>query len=108
MLYVFHGSDISAAVRKANTLADSLRAKKPDASFVRIEAAEWNPAVVTEHAGGQGLFSNKYIVLLDRVLAEAILSPIPTNAVFLRRILGHESFRAGQYDTTFVDQLSRK
>jgi acetyl/propionyl-CoA carboxylase alpha subunit len=48
------------------------------------------------------------LLLLDRVLAESVLSPIPTNAAFLRRILGHESFRAGQYDTTFVDQVSKK
>jgi len=48
------------------------------------------------------------LLLLDRVLSESALTPVPTNAAFLRRILNHESFRAGQYDTTFVDQVSRK
>ena len=47
------------------------------------------------------------LLMLDRVLAECSVAPLPTNAVFLRRILGHESFRAGQYDTGFVDQLRR-
>lgn len=46
------------------------------------------------------------LLLLDRVLSESVLSPVPTNAAFLRRILNHESFRAGQYDTSFVDQVS--
>lgn len=48
------------------------------------------------------------LLLLDRVLSESAIAPVPTNAAFLRRILNHESFRAGQYDTTFVDQLSRR
>lgn len=48
------------------------------------------------------------LLLMDRVLAECAIHPLPTNAAFLRRILNHESFRAGQYDTTFVDQLLRK
>ena len=47
------------------------------------------------------------LLMLDRVLAECSVAPLPTNAVFLRRILGHESFRAGQYDISFVEQLRR-
>ncbi len=45
----------------------SLRAKKVDASYVRVEAGHWSPSIIEEHLGGQGLFSNKYIILLDRV-----------------------------------------
>ncbi len=48
------------------------------------------------------------LLLLDRVLAESAIVPLPTNSPFLRRILGHEGFRAGQYDITFVDQLLKK
>ena len=47
-------------------------------------------------------------LLLDRVLAESSLAPLPTNSAFLRRILAHESFRAGQYDTSFVAQLGTR
>jgi acetyl/propionyl-CoA carboxylase alpha subunit len=47
-------------------------------------------------------------LLLDRVLAESAVVPLSTNASFLRKILAHESFRAGQYDITFVDQLLNK
>jgi acetyl/propionyl-CoA carboxylase alpha subunit len=48
------------------------------------------------------------LLLLDRVLAESAVVPLSTNAAFLRKILGHESFRAGQYDTSFVEQLLKK
>jgi DNA polymerase III delta subunit len=71
MLYVFHGSDTHAAITKASTLIASLRAKKADASYVRVEAGHWSPSIIEEHLGGQGLFSNKYIILLDRVTENA-------------------------------------
>jgi len=67
MLYVFHGSDHDSSLKKAQTLLNSLRAKKPDAAFVRVDADSWNPALIEENLGGQGLFSNKYIVFIDRV-----------------------------------------
>ncbi|MGC9605386.1 MAG: hypothetical protein ABSF56_01325 [Minisyncoccia bacterium] len=67
MLYVFHGPDTRAAAKKAHTLIDSLRAKRPDAAFEKVDADSWSPAIVEGHLGGQGLFSSKYIVFLDRV-----------------------------------------
>lgn len=67
MLYVFHGSLVGMSVEKAHKLIDSLRTKKPDAAFEKIEADAWNPALLESHLGGQGLFSNKYIIFLDRV-----------------------------------------
>lgn len=71
MLYVFHGTDISTAQKKARTLIESLRAKRPDAAFEHIEADSFEPNIVESHLGGQGLFSNKYIVFLDRVTEKA-------------------------------------
>ncbi len=67
MLYVFHGTDIPSSQAKASTLAQSLRAKRPDAAFVHVTADDWHSSIIEEHLGGQGLFSNKYIVLIDRV-----------------------------------------
>ena len=67
MLYIFHGTDVSKSREKAHKLIDSLRAKKPDASYVPIDAGGWNMNIIKEHLGGQGLFSNKYIIFLDRV-----------------------------------------
>jgi biotin carboxylase len=34
--------------------------------------------------------------------------PLVTNAPLLRKVLAHESFRAGQYDVSFLDQLIKK
>ncbi len=45
------------------------------------------------------------LLLLDRVLAETHVAPFETNIRLLRRVLGHESFRAGQYDTDFIARL---
>jgi len=67
MLYVFHGSDITKCVEKAHTLLNSLKEKRPDATLVTIDADHFTPSIIEEHLGGQGLFSNKYIIFLDRV-----------------------------------------
>ncbi len=67
MLYVFHGSDIARSAEKARALINSLRAKRPDAAFVEIIADQWNPSAIEGHLGGQGLFSSKYVVYLNRV-----------------------------------------
>jgi DNA polymerase III delta subunit len=67
MLYVFYGSDITKSLEKAHKLVDSLRAKRPDASYVPVSGDDWNYATIEGHLGGQGLFSSKYIVFLDRV-----------------------------------------
>jgi acetyl/propionyl-CoA carboxylase alpha subunit len=48
------------------------------------------------------------LLMMDRVLAECAVTPLPTNAAFLRRILGHEGFRAGQYDVSLVELLLSK
>jgi DNA polymerase III delta subunit len=71
MLYVFHGSEIDISRTKAHSLLNSLRTKKPDAAFIRVEADEWNTEMVKSHLESQGLFSNKYIVFLDRVTEKA-------------------------------------
>ncbi|MDB5238782.1 MAG: hypothetical protein JWO00_117 [Candidatus Parcubacteria bacterium] len=71
MLYVFHGTDVAAAGTKARALIESLRAKRPDAAFEKLDGDSWNPSVIEGHLGGQGLFSSKYIVFLDRVTENA-------------------------------------
>lgn len=71
MLYAIYGEDISKGRGKAQSLIDSLLTKKPDAAFIRVDGDSWNPATIESHLGGQGLFSNKYIVYLDRVSENA-------------------------------------
>lgn len=66
MLYIFYGTDSKKSTDKARTLVDSLRTKKPDASFIEISSDNWNKSVIEEHISGQGLFSKKYIVFLNK------------------------------------------
>ncbi len=67
MLYLFHGTDTKIALSKARATVNSLRAKRVDAAFVEVDADHWSVSIIPEHAGGQGLFSNKYIILLNKV-----------------------------------------
>lgn len=67
MLYAFFGTDNEIAVDKARGLVNSLRAKRPDAAYEKVEADAWSKDLIESHLGGQGLFSSKYIVFLDRV-----------------------------------------
>ncbi|MDE1975496.1 MAG: hypothetical protein KGI49_03250 [Patescibacteria group bacterium] len=71
MLYVFHGQDMRTASEKAHALVDSLRKKRPDAAYVKMEADAWDRTALEGHLGGQGLFSSKYIVFLDGVTENA-------------------------------------
>lgn len=71
MLYLYHGTDTQTSANKARALVKSLRAKRADATFVEIDADHWSKSIVQENAGGQGLFSAKYIILLDRVTENA-------------------------------------
>ncbi len=71
MLYVFHGTDVAAAGTKARALIESLRAKRPDAAFDKLDTDSWDASAIEGHLGGQGLFSSKYIVFLDRVTENA-------------------------------------
>lgn len=67
MIYFYYGTDIKKNRDKAHDLIDSLQKKKPDASFFQINSENFDSSKLQEYIGGQGLFSNKYIVFLDRL-----------------------------------------
>lgn len=67
MIYFYHGTDTEKARIKAYELVDSLRKKKPDASFFKIDTEHFDISILEEYIGGQGLFVSKNIVLLDRL-----------------------------------------
>lgn len=67
MLYVYHGLDMAKSLEKARALSNTLRAKRPDATYIEVQADTWSQSVIEENIGGQGLFSNKYIIFLNRV-----------------------------------------
>lgn len=48
---------------------------------------------------------HKALLLLDRMLSATRIGPIKTNTAFLRKVIDHSAFLAGQYDTGFVERL---
>ena len=67
MIYLFYGNDIDKVRQKANGVVESLLKKRPDASLFRLNSDTWQEAAFDEYVGGQGLFVQKYIVVLDRL-----------------------------------------
>lgn len=76
MLYSLYGTDIDSARKKANVLVETLRAKKPDASFVVMDEENWNKGNFEELIGGQGLFERKAIVFLKRLLGKKEIAEV--------------------------------
>jgi DNA polymerase III delta subunit len=71
MLYVYHGSDIEKARTKVRKTIESLRAKQPNATYMRVYGDEFLTTDTLELTASQGLFKSAYIVLLDSILASA-------------------------------------
>lgn len=67
MIYFLYGDDKEKARAKLHSVVEDLLKKKPDAEFFKITADDWNESQIEELAGGQGLFSRKFIVSLDGV-----------------------------------------
>lgn len=74
MLYVIHGTDTLKVHQKSSELIQKLLAKKPDASLFKLTTENWRLSELQELVGGQGLFSNKYIVQLSRLFEDEIIS----------------------------------
>jgi DNA polymerase III delta subunit len=70
MLYIFHGTNTGKSGDKARSLVTSLRTKKSDAMYIELNEDNWNPQAIEENVGGQGLFSNKYIIFLNKVASD--------------------------------------
>jgi DNA polymerase III delta subunit len=71
MLYVIHGKDTAKARHKLTEMLGSLQQKRPDASLFRVTQENWNDSILDELLGGRGLFSTKYIIVLDGLLSSA-------------------------------------
>jgi len=71
MLYVLYGTDTDKSREKLHRLVDVLRAKKPDATYVRITDETFDPDELDQLVGGQGLFEQKLIVVFNEVFLDA-------------------------------------
>src|SRR5258708_6593211 len=67
MIYFYYGTDTEKGRGKSYELVESLRKKKPDASFFKISSENFDQNLLDSYIGGQGLFVSKSIVLLDRL-----------------------------------------
>ncbi len=65
VIYLFHGTDAGKARAKAFAWVAAVRAKQPDAPYMRLEASAITTESLSEAVGSQGLFYAKTLVLLD-------------------------------------------
>lgn len=76
MIYLLHGADMDKSRAKMREMSDALRKKQPDAAYFRMDAEHWNQAELEEYCGGQGLFSNRFVIVLDRLLENEEIAPV--------------------------------
>ena len=67
MIYFLYGEEKDKTREKANNLIGTLQKKKPDAAFFKMTDENYSDSNLDEYIGGQGLFTDKYIVFLDNV-----------------------------------------
>jgi DNA polymerase III delta subunit len=67
MIYFFYGADTKRGREVSKGLFDSLRAKKPDASFVYVDEESFTPGALRELVESQGLFEKKCVALLENI-----------------------------------------
>jgi DNA polymerase III delta subunit len=70
MLYLFHGSDVAKTRAKAFQWVGAARAKEPNASYIRLDAAVLTESTLHNALSAQGLFFTKTLVLLDDPFTE--------------------------------------
>ena len=90
MFYFLHGENSRAVADKANSLVAELLKKKPDASFFTLTDENWTEDVIQEYLVSQGLFENKYIVLVKNIFSGDGASAAEKKArkeVFLERVV---------------------
>lgn len=67
MLYLIHGTDTHKARKKLHELLNSAQKKRPGAELFKITSENWSEAQFDELLVSQGLFENRYTVVLDNL-----------------------------------------
>lgn len=68
MIFFFYGADSKKAADKANSIVNKKMAEKPDASLFKITDENYSEDLIKELVQSRGLFENKYIVQIKRIL----------------------------------------
>src|SRR6266404_389920 len=65
MYYFLHGKNTEEARKKLKSLVETLHGKRPDAEIFRMHDENWTEVQFDELLVAQGLFDQKYIIVLD-------------------------------------------
>lgn len=65
MYYFLHGKNNKEARKKLKSLVETLHAKRPEAEIFRVNDENWSDGQFDELLIAQGLFDQKYIIVLD-------------------------------------------
>jgi DNA polymerase III delta subunit len=65
MIYFLYGTDTHKSREKLHTMLSVLTKKRPNSEVFKLNAENWDTAQYEELLGSQGLFDEKYIVVLD-------------------------------------------
>ena len=68
MIYLLHGTDTHKSRAKLHEMLNALGKKRPNSEVFRITAENWSERQFDELLSAQGLFDQKYIVVLDGIL----------------------------------------
>ncbi len=71
MYYFLHGKNNKEARKKLKSLTEILHSKRPDSEIFRIHDENWSDAQFDELLVAQGLFDQKYIIVLDSLFDDA-------------------------------------
>jgi len=67
MIYALYGNDTQTSRKKLHTLLEGLCKKRPDAEYFHITSENVSEFNIEELISSQGLFEQKYIVVLDNL-----------------------------------------
>lgn len=71
MIFFFHGTDAKKVGDKANSVVDKKMALKRDATLFKVTEENYSDDLMKELVQSRGLFENKYIVQIKRVLEDS-------------------------------------
>ncbi len=69
MLYILHGKDFKKSRANLKRLTTALLKKRPDSNLFKLDEETFSATGLEGFVGGQGLFEQKYLVVLDGCLA---------------------------------------
>lgn len=72
MIYFLYGNDFTKARSKLREILSSQIKKNPDSAYFKLNDDNWDEEKLEELIVSQGLFQNKYIVVLDGLLQDEV------------------------------------